>query len=277
MENLHETDSATNDHHKKYFQLLYKHGQFKKLENVCRDLTPRFNVFYSPLDYLCRLYLEKRLSQEACELVPSFVEKLFKLYPSSSFGSFAQGKIYYETGHYLDGITWLKQGIESKLHEEAVYLLVLCLEKIWDFEGVEEHCQRILKEENLTDSVRFCFSLASSYVSQKKYKEANNFLEKVPALPEFQVLRVLLAWEEGNLSDFDLHRQNLPEKNWRVELCQILSPGSEESKKESLLQLINSFPNNFDLLLSVGIEFYERSHIDEAVVIFQQVTLLVMC
>jgi len=273
LSNLHETEKASDEQYRKYFQLLYKKGEFVRLERVCRDLNSRFNAFYYPLDYLCRLYVENRLSADGAELVPVFVEKLFKLYPSSSFACFAQGKIFYEAGLLLEAISWLKQGTESKTHEEAMYLLILSLQRIWDWDEVEEYANKILAETNFQEPERFSIALANSLLQQKKINEASEVVETVEetiseaAAVDLHVLKGLIAWEEGRTKEFQEARSQ--RQDWRLELCHLHGMGIKE--EAPWFQLIEQFPNNFDLLLRVGIELSELSAVDSALHVFQKV------
>jgi tetratricopeptide (TPR) repeat protein len=263
---LHEESSATDDQYRKYFQLLYKKGEFSTLESVCLDLQPRFNSFYYPLDYLCRLFLEKNISPSSAYLMPNFIDKLFKLYPSSTFGYFAQGKVLLQNGRFLDAIGWLKQGLESKSHPDALALIVTALLRIWDFEGAEDYAIRALKT-NPKDASFFCSALCQAFIGEKKTSEARAVLESVGLEAERNVFTALILSAEENWMELDQFLTRVERiDDWHFHYLRAAGD------KDKFIDLSARYPDNFDLLLSVGIELSKMGEFEAAINVFTKVS-----
>jgi len=237
------------------------------LEAVCLDLQPIFNSFYHPIDYLCRLFLEKNVSDNTKYIMPNFVDKLFKLYPSSTFGYFAQGKILFEHGKVLDAISWLKQGLESKIHQDALELLVTALLAIWDFEGVEEHATRALKLQNLKDPQFFYYALAQGYIGQEKGKETLGTLDNIRCELHVNILKAKVLANDNRWDELDVFLVGMQkyENNWNFDFLRA------RGKREDLLSLCDYYNDNFNLLLLCGIEFSKMDDLESAIGVFSKV------
>lgn len=81
-----ETPQPAEETYRKFFSQLYRSGQYAKLAEKCLAIQDQWNFYYSPMEWICRLYLESQLDKTVLAStggIEKITDKLFKLYPSS--------------------------------------------------------------------------------------------------------------------------------------------------------------------------------------------------
>lgn len=256
----------TDEGYKKLFQIYYQSGQFQDLKNICLSLSSKFNRFYHPIDYLCRLYVEKHIEIELSE-VPSLVDKLFKLHPSSRFGYFAKGRFLYESKKYVEAIGWLKEGVESKFHEEAAFLLIDAQLKIWDFVSAEDYCKTCKKTKAVKDLGKLNEYHCQALVGQRKWNEVKNILPLITDTKFANVVWCKMLADEENWVEFDSTLEKLyGEYSWEV---QYLKAMRSPTDMNDVCKVNN---DNVECVVKCGVYFMKLENYESAALAFNQVS-----
>lgn len=134
-----ETPQPAEETYKKYFSQLYRNGYYAKLAQRCLAIQDQWNTYHSPMEWICRLYLESNIDKQELQSVggvEKITDKLFKLHPSSRFGYYARGKFLVEEAcKYVEGFNWINNALESAYNVHAALVLVRGKLKFGDFEG----------------------------------------------------------------------------------------------------------------------------------------------
>jgi tetratricopeptide (TPR) repeat protein len=222
-------------------------------------------------------------------------DKLFKLYPSSSFGHFARGKFLLEQGLRMnDGFEFLRTGLESKVKNGYAWtILVEGKIRFGDWDGALEASHtaiRLLEEEKepsegLINSLRKCQVRACIELGDvEKAKEALDKWRKGfddESDEDWRILEGRLALEQLDLSS--LKKLQLEEgSKWGVRFLRAVAGlekleegnGTEEVKValQALLELEEKA--GVEEMLDVGKLMMKLEVYDYAAELFFKVRLL---
>lgn len=222
-------------------------------------------MFYTPIEYLCRLYVENHFTTNPVEM-NTIAEKLLKLYPSSTFGYFALGKVAHERNRHSEAIAWLKEGIESKIHDGALQILIKSLLQIWDFVSAEEYVLLAKKKSKMPAHYDEFHCLALS--GQEKWSDIKTLIKKLKNEDLVNIMKANVALSEENWGEFDTAVDQLATKSrsWEVEYFR----GFKSSAK--LNQLCEENSDNLECLLKCGIQLMKMEDFESAILPFNQVS-----
>lgn len=158
-----ETPQPAEETYRRFFSQLFRNGQYEQLANRCISLQSLWNTYYSPMEWLCRLYIEFRIDEVLftnCGGVEKVTEKLFKLHPSSKYGYFARGKYLIDSCcKYTEGFGWIGNALESGYNIHAALTLVRGKLRFGDYEGALEDAAKAVancQDKSLAEYAMLC-------------------------------------------------------------------------------------------------------------------------
>ncbi|CAL8143002.1 unnamed protein product [Orchesella dallaii] len=292
-----ETPQPAEETYRKYFSQLFRSEQYGKLALHCIGMQAQWNRFYSPMDWICRLYLESRI--EHAQLVniggiEKITDILFKIHPSSRFGYFARGKYLIEEAcKYVEGCNWINNALESVFNVHASLILVRGKLKIGDYEGAMEEAEKAIvncNNDNLADKEDFQILFELLYLegligtndneraNEKRLKLEETFKEKPdhPQIVTYLDLNVRTVLKRKELSElksminlFDTvtSLDGLP--LWRLDFYRAVYEASKTGEKfgpyiQSCLETHNNIP---EFMLESAVFLYDYEEYEVAAVI----------
>ncbi len=148
-----QTPQPAEETYRKYFSQLYRNRLYEKLAQRCIAIEDQWNYYYSPMEWICRLYLESNIDPQTLGSlggIEKITDKLFKLHPSSRTGYYARGKyLIEESCKYVEGFNWINNALESSYNLHAALVLVRGKLKFGDYEGaLEEAAKGVANSKN---------------------------------------------------------------------------------------------------------------------------------
>lgn len=186
---------------RKFFAQLNRAEEYEKLCTYCFKLQDKWNRFYSPMEWICRLYLEdKFVAPTGIQTMPMdlLTEKLFKLHPSSYYGFFARGKYLIENEKHFEALGWLKAGLETNYNLCAVDLCININMDFENFQSVYDQCLECLKKiEKTADfetKLKFRLNSLDALIEIEMDRAQDLFKEvfdiRFPVILDFKLIRL---------------------------------------------------------------------------------------
>ncbi|ODM98483.1 Tetratricopeptide repeat protein 37 [Orchesella cincta] len=292
-----ETPQPAEETYRKYFSQLYRSQQYGKLALHCTGMQAQWNRFYSPMDWICRLYIESRI--EHAQLVniggiEKITDILFKIHPSSRFGYFARGKYLIEEAcKYAEGCSWINNALESVFSVHASLVLVRGKLKIGDYEGAMEEAEKAIvncSDDNLADKENFQILFELLYLealvgtndneraNEKRLTLESTFKENPdhPQIVSYLDLNVRTVLKRKELSELKVLIESIEVKStldglplWRLDFYRAVHEASKTGEKfgtfiHSCVQTHNNLP---ELMLESAVFLYDYEEYEAAAVI----------
>jgi len=251
---IFEHSGVNEDLCKRYFTQLNNEKKYDDLVKSAIRLKDKWNSFSSPMEWLCRYYLEGRVTNQVLENAGGMdviTDKLFKLYPSSSFGHLARGKFLLEDGVKLnDGFEFIRTGLESKPLVEVYVVLMEGKLRFGDWEGAIEAAQAGIRMNSGNENAdkALAFGLIRALIEMKDFERVK---EKLDCFKEYddsddsiKLLTLRLHLKTNDLDKLKEVVQSLGDtNNWEVRFFRTLS-GLDKLEEanyalKSLLELEN--------------------------------------
>lgn len=252
-----DAPKPSDDTYKKYFTQLNRSGDYDAVIRVATGMRDKWNFYSSPMEWLCRYYIEDRLKPGILEQIGSFesvTDKLFKLHPSSSFGHFGRGKFLVDSGlGFNDGFSFLAIGLESNYNFHALKILIRGRLDFGDYERAVDDCTNGLRQFARDPSIcrLLRLYLAEAWISVDITK-AEELLENVKGdlgdlKNEWIVLNVKLAAKKLDfeaaakvlkLADAD-EKEGSGEQHWLLKFYRVMV-NVDRGKAENLKSAIDS-------------------------------------
>lgn len=287
-----ESPKPTDDTCKKLFTQLNRSGAFEAVIAQAVGMKERWNFYSSPMEWLCRYYIEGRLDASTIQKTGSFdvvTDKLFKLYPSSSFGHFARGKFLIDSGLEMsDGFSFITTGLESNYNFYALVTLIHGRLSYGDFERAVEDCTNGLRafanEKVCCRKLRLFCAEAWVWLDFKKAQELLENIKSDLIEPEDQshwiLLNVQLQAKQLNFDSLSKFVGMGLEKNVNHWLLQFynsvlsLDMKDRESVKSAVARHLEegNKENNFYLSLEASILLYNLGYYKESAECFVNLT-----
>lgn len=257
-ESLHttvtESPKPSDDMCKKYFTQLNRAGSFEQVVRHAFGMQDKWNFYCSPMEWLCRYYIEDRLDSTMLAQIGSFelvTDKLFKLHPSSSFGHFARGKYLIDSGtNFSDGFSFLMVGLESSYNFHAVKILIRGRLDYGDFERAVDDCNNALRQfsanENYCKLFRLFLAEALISINIDKAEELlttiKNGMDDGDGLDQWIILNILLNAKKFNFDSLSNIVNLAEEKGVQhliVDFYRVVSSVEDKTNSEDMKNTID--------------------------------------
>lgn len=283
-----QTPQPAEETYRKYFSQLYRNKFYEKLAQRCIGIEDQWNYYYSPMEWICRLYLETNIDPQTLGSlggIEKITDKLFKLHPSSRNGYFARGKyLIEESCKYVEGFNWINNALESSYNLHAALVLVRGKLKFGDYEGALEEAAKGVANSKSETEFETLFDLLylegligtsdTERAEEQRLKLEETFSQSPdhPQYPIFLDLSVRTLLKKKEYSELGPYLSSIGSlasndfPSWKLDFYNAIAAAvaSQEKFKVYLKSCLDTYGEEPDLMLQSSIFLFENEDYETA-------------